>query len=265
MGFASTTLTVSEILTNSNTVNGAAIVGPLVESIGIASETVSKWKIPCTSVDNAALTLFNKVKQRQLDIATVGGNTGLTSACYSEDTAILTTLYGDLVSGVATAYGSTFGINNGSATTVAYGVIKYDTLEAYCYPKLETLDASGDNPLEGEGYVTITSSNTGIGKFTTYTRGAGSSAGTVFAFASSKTGVGNCASYTGIANSISSLKTQYNSEYVGLASHANNANLLKGYKHSAQLEWWSLNKSSSSLSVGITSNNSASSIISSYP
>jgi len=264
MGFASTTLTVSEILTNSNTVGGAAIVGPLVESIGIASETVSKWKIPCTSVDNAALTLFNKVKQRQLDIATVGGNTGLGSDCYIKNIALgafaMTTLYGDLVSGVATAYGSTFGINNGSATTVTYGTIKYDALEAYRYPKLETLDASGDNPLEGEGYVTITSSNAGIGKSTAYTRGGGSSAGIVFAFAAP-----GCAEYTGIANSLSSLKTQYNSEYVGLASHANNANLLKGYKHSAQLEWWSLNKSSSSLSVGITSNNSASSIISSYP
>lgn len=264
MGFASTTLTINEILTNSNTVGGAAIVGPLPEAIGIASETVAKWKAPCTSVDNAALTLFNKVKQRQLDIATVGGNTGLGSDCYSKNIAlgtfILNTLYGDLVSGIATAYGSTFGINNGPETTVIYGVIKYDTLQAYQYPKLETLDASGDNPLEGEGYVSITSSNAGIGKITTYTRGGGSSAGTVFAFAAP-----GCAEYTGIANSLSSLKTQYNSEYVGMASHANNATVLKGYKHSAQLEWWSLNKSSNSLNVGITSNNSISNIIASYP
>jgi len=264
MAFANTDLSVIGILTTSNDTNNVTIAVPLPGEIGIASETVAKWKPSCASVDNAALTLFNKVKQRQLDIATVGGNTGLGSDCYIKNIALgafaMTTLYGDLVSGIATDYGSTFGINNGSATIVTYGIIKYDTLEAYRYPKLETLDASGNNPLEGEGYVTITSSNAGIGKLTTYTRGGGSSAGIVFAFAAP-----GCAEYTGIANSLSSLKTQYNSEYVGLATHVNNANLLKGYKHSAQLEWWSLNKCGNNLSVGITSNTSAVSIIASYP
>lgn len=261
MAFANTDLTVTEILTTSNTTSSVAISEPLPGEIGVATATVAKWKVPSTSIDNAALTLFNKVTQRQLDIATVGGNTGLASACYSSNTAVLTTLYGDLVSGTGVTFGQSLGIVGvGTTTNVAYGVIKYDTLQAYRYPKLETLDVSGNNPLEGEGYVTITSSNTGIGKLTAYTRGAGSSAGTVFAFVSS-----GCASYTGIANSLSSVKAQYDSEYIGMATHTNNANLIKGYKHSAQLEWWSLNKVSNNLSVGITSNTSTASIIASYP
>lgn len=261
MAFANTDSSVTQILTTTNDTNSVTISGPLPGEVGVATATVAKWKVPCTSIDNAALTLFNKVTRRQLDIATVGSNAGLASACYSSNTAVLTTLYGDLVSGTGVTFGQSLGIVGvGTTTNVAYGVIKYDTLQAYQYPKLETLDVSGNNPLEGEGYVTITSSNTGIGKLTAYTRGAGSSAGTVFAFVSS-----GCASYTGIANSLSSVKAQYDSEYTGMSSHINNANLLKGYKHSAQLEWWSLNKCGNNLSVGITSNTSAASIIASYP
>ena len=261
MGFASTTLSVSEILTNSNTVGNAAVIGPIVEAVGIASATVAKWKAPSQAIDALALTQFNKIKQRQTDIATLGYNVGLASACYSSSTAVVTSLYGDLVSGVTTALGQSLGIAGvGTQTVVAYGVIKYDTLEAFRYPNMETstLDASVDNPLDGEGYVTLTSSNTGIGKSTRYTRGAGASASTyVFAFQSS-----GCASYTGIANSISSVKAQYDSEITGIATYITDANVIKGYKHSAQLEYWSLNKASNALSVDISSNTSTQTILS---
>lgn len=257
MGFASTTLTLSESLTLTNTAQNTAISDPVASAVGIALSSVLKWKAPCQAIDQLALNLFNKIKQRQLDIATLGSNVGLSSQCYSDSTSVLTSLYGNLVSGVGVTYGQTLGIVGvGTTTNVAYGVIKYDTLESLRYPNLETLNTSTDNPIENEGYVTITSSNVGIGKSTRYTASAGSSAATVFAYAASKTGVGNCASYTGIANSISSVKAQYDSESAGIATYITDVNLIKGYKHSAQLEYWALNKSINNMSIGVASNTS---------
>jgi len=260
MAFVNTDLSVTGILTHSNQTSTLAVIGPIPEQIGIASDTTAKWKVTCTAIDDAALNIFNIIINKQEQIATLGANIGLSSECYSGNTSLLTTLYGDMVSGIGITYGQNLGIVGvGTTTNVAYGSIKYDTLQAYQYPKLETLDVSGNNPFEGEGYVTITSGNTGIGKFTIYTRGAGSSIATVFAYESS-----GCASYTGIANSISSIRVEYDSKVSGIATHVTNANVIKQYKHSTQLEWWSLNKVRNNLSVGITSNTSAVNIIASY-
>jgi len=260
MGFISTTLSLSEGLTNSNSVQAEAQSVPVTEAIGISSATVTKWIAPSQAVDQLALNVFNKITQRQLDIATLGGNTGLSSACYSANTAVVTSLYGSLVSGVGVTFGTTLGIVGvGTTTNVAFGSIKYDTLQAFRYPNMEpaTLNSSTDNPLDGEGYVTLTSSNLGIGKSTRYTTGAGSNAGTVFALQSS-----GCASYTGIAASISSVKAQYDTESAGIVTFVNNVNVIKGFKNTSQLEYWSLNKSSNNLSVGISSNNSVLTLLS---
>lgn len=260
MGFISTTLSLSEGLTNSNSVQAEAQSVPVTEAIGISSATVTKWMAPSQAVDQLALNVFNKITQRQLDIATLGGNTGLSSACYSANTAVVTSLYGSLVSGVGVTFGTTLGIVGvGTTTNVAFGSIKYDTLQAFRYPNMEpaTLNSSTDNPLDGEGYVTLTSSNLGIGKSTRYTTGAGSNAGTVFALQSS-----GCASYTGIAASISSVKAQYDTESAGIVTFVNNVNVIKGFKNTSQLEYWSLNKSSNNLSVGISSNNSVLTLLS---
>lgn len=261
-GFASTTLSVSESLTRLNTNQNAAVATPVKGEIGISSETVAKWIVPSQAVDNLALDLFNKTTQRKLDIVTNGGNTGLASACYSADTAVVTTLYGDLVTGVGVTYGPLVGVVGvGTTTNVAFGVINYDTLQAYNYPKLEsdTLDVSGNNPMEGEGYVNITSSNIGIGERTVYTVGAGSSVGTVYALQSS-----GCAAYTGIAASITSLRSQYDTESAGIVTYVADANVIKGYKHAAQLEYWSLNKVSNNLTVGVSSNTSVISLLDQY-
>jgi len=260
MGFLSTSLTLSETLVGLNTVSADANSVPLPDAVGIASSAVSKWLAPSQAVDQLALNVFNKITQRQLDIATLGGNTGLASACYSANTAVVTSLYGSLVSGVGVTFGTTLGIVGvGTMTNVAFGSIKYDTLQAFRYPNMETatLNSSSNNPLDGEGYVTLTSSNLGIGKSTRYTAGAGSNAGTVFALQSS-----GCASYTGIANSISSVKAQYDTESAGIVTFVNDVNVIKGFKNTSQLEYWSLNKSSNNLSVGISSNNSVLTLLS---
>lgn len=265
MGFISTTLTLSETLTNLTTVSTSARTGPVPDAIGIASTAVVKWKAPSQVIDQLALNVFNKIKRRQLDIATLGSNVGLSSQCYSDSTSVLTTLYGSLVSGASTALGQSLGISGvGTQTVVAYGVIYYDTLDVYRYPNLETLNVSTENPLDGGGYVSLGTTTLGIGNNTRYAVGVGTAAATVFAYASSKSGIAaTCADYTGIAASISSVKAQYDAEAAGIATYVTDVNVIKGFKHSAQLEWWSLNKADNNLQVGITSNNSVAAILSS--
>lgn len=144
-------------------------------------------------------------------------------------------------------------------TMVSYGTISYDTLQVFRYPNIEpaTLNSSTDNPLDGEGYVTLTSSNLGIGKNTLYTIGAGSIIATVFAFKSA-----GCASYTGIVNSIAQFTNTYNSQSTGIATYINDVNIIKGAKNSAQFDYWSLNKTNNNLSVGISSNTSVLNVLS---
>lgn len=270
-GFISTTTSLSEILTNSSSVQSAALATPISEMIGVAADTVLKFKAPCEAIDQLALNAFNEIIQKQSSIISLGGNVGLASECYSSDTAVLTTIYGSLVSGIAVTYGTSLGISNipfnstisydednnpvietETTQVVAYGILKYDTLEAFRYPNMETstLNSSTDNPLDGGGYVTLTSGNLGIGKETKYTVRAGAGS-IVFAFQSS-----GCAAYTGITNSISSLRSQYTAVSSGIATYISPVNVVKGIKNSAQLEYWSLNKVSTNSSDGISSNSS---------
>ena len=199
-------------------------------SAGIASE----FLIPAANIDSTALSLFNKVKQRQTDLATLGGNVGLGSTCYSSDTSYLTTTYGDLVSGVGTALAVDLGIVGvGTTQVVAFGQIKFDTFEALSYPKIEsgTLDVTADDPRSGAAYVSITGSNLGIGASSRYLRGAGSNAGNVFSLENT------C--HTAIASSITSVKAQYTSESAGMSTYVSAVNLVKTQKSQNQFQAWS--------------------------
>jgi len=214
------------------------------KAAGIASD----YLIPSESIDNLIILEFNKIATRQTDLASVGGNVGLGSTCYSSDTSYLTTNYGDIVTGIGSTFGSEFGITGiGTTQVVAFGTINFDSLEAYRYPKVEagTLDASTVNPFDGEGYVTLTTSNAGIGNSTRYTRGTGGLAGTVFAL------VNDC--HVAISASITSLKSQYDTESAGISSFVSAVNLVKGEKNEYQLQVWSYTRKINENSTGITS------------
>jgi hypothetical protein len=211
---------------------------------GIASD----YLVPSEAIDRLAIAEFNKLTTRQTDLVSIGGNVGLGSTCYSSDTSYLTTTYGDLVSGVGSALGSVFGITGiGTTQVVAFGSINFDTLQAYRYPKIEsgTLDASTVDPFDGEGYVTLTTANAGIGNSTRYTRGTGGFAGTVFAL------VNDC--HVAISASITSLRSQYDSESVGISSFVSAATLVKGEKTEYQFHVWSYSRKINENSTGITS------------
>lgn len=263
MGFISTSLSVRQILENSNNVQTAAQSGTIQEEISISSANVIKFLEPSQEIDQLALNVLTIINQKQSDIISLGGNVGLGSTCYSSSTAIVTTLYGSLVTGIAVTYAEDIGINTvtsgiGSTDLVAYGVLRYDTLQAFRYPNMEpaTLNSSTDNPLSGGGYVTLTSGNLGIGKETLYSVGAGASA---IVFALQGTG---CAAYAGIAASISSIRSEYNTFSAGIATHISNVNIIKGAKNSAQFEYWSLNKTNNNMGVDISANSSVLSVLS---
>ena len=257
MGFISTTLTISENLGDSNSTQELAILEPIPEMIRIESDSLEVLRSSSAAKDLLAFNALSPIIQIQSDIISLGGNVGLGSTCYSSDTTIVTTLYGSLVTGIAVTYAEDIGINTvtsgiGSTDLVAYGVLRYDTLQAFVYPNMEpsTFNSTTDNPLNGGGYINLTASNLGSGKETIYSVGAGASA---FVFALQGTG---CAAYSGIAASISSLRSQYATYSSGIATHLNGANTIKGLKNTSQLTLWSLNKVSGNLSSNIALNSS---------
>jgi hypothetical protein len=257
MSFISTTLTISENLGDSNSTQQLAIFKPIPEMIGIQSSSIDTLRSSSAAKDLLAFNALAPITQIQSDIISLGGNVGLGSTCYSSSTAIVTTLYGSLVTGIAVTYAEDIGINTvtsgiGSTDLVAYGILRYDILQAFVYPNMEpsTFNSATNNPLDGGGYITLTSLNLGSGNETRYTVGAGASA---IVFALQGTG---CAAYAGIAASISSLRSQYTTYSSGIATYLNGINTIKGLKNTSQLTFWSLNKVSGNLSSNIALNSS---------
>jgi hypothetical protein len=180
-------------------------------------------------VDNA-----NTIKE---SIVNVGGNVGLTTECYTSDTSYLTSTYGSMVTGIGVTYGSSLGISGIGTELVAYGSIKYDILEAYNYPKIESINADTENPFIGEGYIGITESNSGIGAETRYLAGEGSIIGTVLSISTVSPCTGEA-----IANNITSLIVQYNNSISGISSYVSLASAVKKYKTEYQFHVWSYSR-----------------------
>jgi len=210
-----------------------------------AQSLADDYAVPSADIDNLAITKFNSIIQTQNHIISAGGNVGLGSTCYSADTNIFSTNYGDLVTGIGTTLGAHTGIVGiGTSTVVAVATLNLDLLQAYRYPKIEsgTLDTSTDNPFVGEGYVTLTSGNAGIGNSTRYTRGAGAGS-TVFAL------VGDCNTAAGIAT----LRTLYTNQIAGISSFVSAATVIKGEKTEYQLHVWSYGRKIATNTVSNTS------------
>lgn len=210
----------------------------LVEYKERAVGLAASYRIPSKYFDDICLNLTNTANSIKVNIVSIGGNTGLGSICYTADTSYLTSTYGSMVTGVATALGSSLGlVGVGSTQIVAYGIIKYDVLDAYNYPKIETIDASTENPFIGEGYVNVTSGNSGIGKDTRYRTSAGSDVGTVFAVST----ISPCTGAS-IASSVASLIVQYNNTTSGIASYTTLATNVKKFKTEYQFHAWSYSR-----------------------
>jgi hypothetical protein len=237
MAFANTSLSVIGILTTSNLALGIGTTGVLPEVIGISSDTLQKWKVPAAYIDNVLvgfLTSINLKKQQIVSIATSAA-----AVCGISTTAAgVDAVYNSVSNGVIAIGATNIGTNVGLATTaiVGFGTVFADTLVAYQYPNLENGNYTTDNPIESPSNVSVTSSNAGIGKITTFTQNNGTSLGNVFAITG---GGGSC---TGWASSITSLINEIATLRAGIATYVTAVNSVKNYKHAQQLDYWSLNK-----------------------
>lgn len=241
MAFANTSLSVIGILTTSNLALGIGTTGVLPEVIGISSDILQKWKEPAAYIDNVLvgfLTSINLKKQQIITIAASAAAGDPTACGISTTAAGVDAVYNSVSNGVIAVGATDIGTNVGLATTaiVGFGTVFADTLVAYQYPNLENGNYATDNPIDSPSNVSITSSNTGIGKITTFTQNNGTSLGNVFAITG---GGGSC---TGWASSITSLINEIATLRAGIATYVTAVNSVKNYKHAQQLDYWSLNK-----------------------
>jgi hypothetical protein len=257
MAFADTSLSIVGILTYQSSVLGIATDGVLPQVIGIASDTLQKWKAPAEYIDNVLVGILSSINLKKQQIVNIcaSASTGNPTTCGLSTTAAgVTAVYASVTNGtVAVGIATDFGNNVGLASTaiVGYGVMNADTLVAYRYPKLESGDFATDNPIENGANVSITSSNIGIGKENTFTQNDGTNLGYVFAITG---GGGSCA---GWASSITSLINEIATLRTGITSYVNAVNTVKLYKNSAQLEYWSYNRVVNDSNSIISGNDSA--------
>lgn len=242
MAFANTSLSVVGILTTSNLALGIGTTGVLPEVIGISSDTLQKWKEPCVYIDNIVVNFVSSINLKKQQIVDIAGQAaaGSPTACgISSVETDVTNVYASVSNGtIATGIGTTTGTAVGLATTsiVGFGTVFADTLIAYRFPNLENGNYSTDNPIESPGNVSLTASNTGIGKTTIFNQNNGTQIGNVFVITG---GSGSCA---GWASSITSLINEIATLRSGIATYVTAVNAVKNYKHAQHLDYWSLNK-----------------------
>lgn len=242
MAFADTSRSLVGILTHQSAVLGIATVGVLPQVIGIASDTLQKWIPPAEYIDDVLVGILSSINLKKQQIVNIcaDASAGDPTACtLSDNETGVSDVYASVANGtVAVGIATDFGDNVGLASTavVGYGVMNADTLVAFRYPKLESGDFSTDNPVENGADVGITTSNAGIGKENTFTQNNGTNLGNVFAITG---GGGSC---TGWASSITDLINEIATLRTGVTTYIDAVNSVKGYKHAAQLDYWSYNK-----------------------
>lgn len=256
MAFINTSLSVVGILTTQNESLASASTTPLPQAIGESYNTLQKWVVPSQYIDNQIISIVNNINFKKQQIVTIcataaAGNP--TFCSISTTTSGVTAVYASVPNGtVAIGIGTTTGTSVGLATTsiVGYGTVYADTIVSLTYPSLESGNYSTNNPIENEYNANVIGSP-GIGKQDTFTQNNGSLIGNAFAITG---GGGPCAGY---ASSITNLIVEIAALRVGIASYVNAVNVIKGYKHSQQLDYWSLNKVSNNLNNTISGNNTA--------
>lgn len=202
-----------------------------------ASGLAGEYAEPAKNIDDILISRISTSNSIKENIVSIGGNTGLSTSCYLSTTTFITSTYGSMVVSTGIATASTLGVVGLGTNEIAYGIIKYDRLKAYNYPKVENLDVSDDYPYSGEGYVTVNSGNSGIGKDSTYEKDGGSDIGYVFSISD----VGACTG-SSIASNVSNLISQYNSSIVGLSTYTDDVTVIKTYKTEYQFHVWSYNR-----------------------
>lgn len=241
MAFANTSLTAVQILESKKTGLQSSNGDPTTYVAGVSSDNVNKFLSSCKKIDSYLLTNYidqiNSKKQQIVNICQSAAGTGVINPCGVASTALdVFNFYSTIVTGIGTtATGSSVGYQG---TVVGICTVKKDTLYAHIYPNLENGVYTTDNPIYGETYVAITTTNTGIGQSTFHTKNdsVSDSIGLVVKITDTSP---TCATYT---QSISTLLSEIELLRQNITNHINSSCLVKKYKHSYQLENWSYNR-----------------------
>ena len=201
----------------------------LPQRISIASSLRDAFNGPSSNAAQQSLNTVNAANAVKVQIIAIGGNTGLLTTRYGSSTANITSQYGSIVSGVGTATAASLGIAGLGTVIIAYGTITADVLKSYDYPKISGGNYGSDYPFTGEGYVTVTSSNVGLGVSTRLFQNGGSELGKVF-------------DIIGPAVDVTTLISQYNSGIGTVSSQNSVATATQKIKGEYELQVWGLNR-----------------------
>lgn len=241
MAFANTSLTAVQILESKKAGLQSSNGDPTTYASGVSSDNVNKFYSSSQKIDSYLLTNYidqiNLKKQQIVNICQSAAGIGVISPCGVASTASdVYSFYSSISTGIGTSGpGSNFGYQG---TIVGICTVKKDTLYAHIYPNLENGVYTTDNPLDGETYVAISNSNTGIGQSTLYTQND-PSADTIGLVVKITGTAPACTTY---AQNISTLLLEINTLRQNITNHINSSCLVKKYKNLYQLENWSYNR-----------------------
>lgn len=241
MAFANTSLTAVQILESKKAGLQSSNGDPTTYVVGVSSDNVNKFYSSSQKIDSYLLTNYidqiNLKKQQIVNICQSAAGIGVVTPCgVSSSASDVYSFYSSISTGIGTSGpGSGFGFQG---TIVGVCTVKKDTLYAHIYPNLENSVYTTDNPFDGETYVSITTTNTGIGQSTTYTQND-LNADTIGLVVKITGTSPTCTTY---AQNISTLLSEIDALRQNITNHINSSNLVKKYKHSYQLENWSYNR-----------------------
>lgn len=201
----------------------------LIPRISVASSLRDAFGGPAVQATGFTLTSVNSANTLKSQIVAIGGNTGLSTSRYGTSTANITSQYGSVVSSVGSTQADLLGIAGLGTGVIAYGIVNTDQAKVYDYPKISGENYGSDYPFVGEGFVTLTSSNLGVGVSTRLFQSGGSEIGKVF-------------DIIGPAVDVSSLVSQYNSTWSTAGGQATSSTAAQKVKGDYELQVWGLNR-----------------------
>lgn len=219
--------------------------------ISIASSLRDQFKGPAINTTSLTLSSINSANNFKNQIIAIGGNTGLTAVRYGNNTANITSKYGSIVSGVGSTTADYLGISGlGTDDFIAYGIINADEAKIYDYSSISGGNYGVEFPFLPEGFVTLTSSNLGVGVSTRVYQSSGSELGKVL-------------DIIGPQVDVSSLISQYNTISATATAQATASTSTQSIKGDYELQVWGLSRllqegsekiSQIEQSIGISSN-----------
>jgi hypothetical protein len=255
MGFISTTLTATEILSSQNT--SIESTQTIDDQKGVVIDSIGKFSADIKQRDDQILAIVDQIKEKQNQIVTISQSAAGLGCSLAADVSSLYSNH-NVLAGFSTE------IVGYSSITIGIGTIKLDELQAYTYPNLENVDVSTDNPIANPSEVNLSSSTSGSGSDSNIEKNIGSSISPVYTIDSSNHPVGQetaCNNYRAQINTLlSEIETLRATN--GLSTLESEATTLKEYRKSLQLQAWSLGKASQKIAARKSANDSIVGILS---